>query len=89
MLILSVWLCFYIVTNITIIIIVVIIILLFIVFIIVNATTVFIIIIIIIYYYYYYFVIKSPLRCFKNALTSDSYPLSEMFKDPPKDKSCS
>ena len=40
-----------------------------------------IIIIIIIYYYcYYYFVIKSPLRCVKNALTSDSYPLSELSR---------
>ena len=30
------------------------------------------------YYYYYYFVITSPLRGKKNALTSESYPLSEM-----------
>ena len=44
-----VWLCFYIVTNITIIIIVAIIILLFIIFIIVNTTAV------CFYYYYYYY----------------------------------
>ena len=32
------------------------------------------------YYYYYYFGITSPLRDEKNALTTESYPLSEMSR---------
>ena len=32
------------------------------------------------YYYYYYFGITSPLRHEKNALTTESYPLSEMSR---------